>query len=1127
MQSSLFLPLLSLLLAVLPTVFCAPHLIFQTRFGVDEDRPFLAVTEAERHNSVKGATLEINGFEVGSVTPEKNYVTFNLPSYFETEDDVNEDLIPGQTSTGTGQLVYWPFRLDHNTVYDDNGVAVEDNGWVFSFRINWQLWDNDDLDYYDDCDEECTRADQYNTGWQVLFSFPTVDTIMGVDGENVYGTGNVIIAVRMRDDQDELGVFLASDPTLLNPVGFEQTNINIGYPHAVFIIGSDDDGNRIFSEERQENFESYVLFVPMPERVDNSITISFTAPFDSIPTGEDTYFEGPDGDWVIEWGATATQTSLKSGMEELIDELVSKAYYPYSDFYDVDEIESASGLFAPSSTDDAPTTEDDYALYEYEIEWDMVPTFSVPNGDYQLTITFPNIWPGAGLLVREFQSKFLQWVPEYLEEETGFLDINVVSHVPGQVRSEDITLWWEGQVLNQYTDYKPSLALAHAYFRISDGVLEDEDMYDEFWDDLPNDLFDTGAASWNVNPPGDTDELEFAFRGDADDGGLEFYAISIDDTWGSTFAYAFKVEDLDSDWCSNDEYANGSPSSGYKTYTDLHKAAALLFEEKAQQWSSLSNTWDLDSFQPNDLPIGFNSFNSDDDNDPDTWLNAGYINRHHFDIDFFRAINGDDDCNIMLVARLRDPSEEIGLWVQTNTDADSNVDQATLETRKRQADAGTNGPLIIIGGHPKSVSGDTLQDFRGAFIGGSIADIKFFTVVGQDAASAVSESFLATLVECGDGQLDEGEQCDSSDSTCFLDCTCPERSIPMAPFGCTFCGNGVIDYLKGEVCDYTEDPNCADDCMGCREEGMILDEEELNSNDGDAERKGRCTFCGNGVLDVTAGELCDSASDEHCLDDCSGCATGATAQEKWFPVGNEEGTCNQCGNGLVDAGEVCDIAFQDHVCSSDCTTCHDGWIPVGDGRCTQCGNGVVDDGEACDPSLTACQANCSACLNEGEDEIHVSRNGICTRCGNGFIDGGEVCDPGTSENSPCAEDCSGCDSPYVPANDRLGSCTLCGNGVVDRDNQEVCDSDPNCVDCSDCRAPYVVSQGGVCVLCGNGLLDAGEVCDSLQEGCSSSCLACAEFYNAWPDMEQNPNGLCYPTSCETAPSEDGECTCDE
>jgi len=453
-------------------------------------------------------------------------------------------------------------------------------------------------------------------------------------------------------------------------------------------------------------------------------------------------------------------------------------------------------------------------------------------------------------------------------------------------------------------------------------------------------------------------------------------------------------------------------------------------------------------------------------------------------------------CFVSFFIRERIPDEYLGFGLQTNSDLSAPVLSPGRKRQTPNADVFL-GPYVVIGGSSSSFDAyDGPTRFLGVLQNVILKDIKIFSTAANDRTDALSETFLAVLMACGDLELSPNEECDASDPSCTSDCTCPDGTIPILPLGCTRCGNGIIDSLFGEVCDPAADSLCASDCSGC-----LDSESTIFANN-------RCTYCGNGELDLVAGEACDSLSDSNCLSDCSACGG------EFSPTGNAAGTCFQCGNARLDSGEVCDTSFSEY-CRSDCSGCNGGYLPNGAGGCSSCGDGLLDAGEVCDPpGVSGCAPGCKSC-----DLFSVPAPGGCSRCGNSFLDAGEVCD---SFQVNCATDCSSCLNGLVPSNDINGHCSWCGNGIVD--SNEKCDGDVNCVDCLDCRAPYVLLEGGACALCGNGWLDAGEVCDAAQTGCSDNCQSCNQDWDAVVDTANNPTGLCFPASCDNAPGT-GSCSC--
>jgi hypothetical protein len=146
--------------------------------------------------------------------------------------------------------------------------------------------------------------------------------------------------------------------------------------------------------------------------------------------------------------------------------------------------------------------------------------------------------------------------------------------------------------------------------------------------------------------------------------------------------------------------------------------------------------------------------------------------------------------------------------------------------------------------------------------------------------------------KCGNGVIDAGELCDTTDTANCNGATC----------SATACGDGHINLAAGETC-----------------ESMGVDTTACNG--------GTCTApaCGDGYANQATGEACDDAGDSAaCNVDCSVAA---------------------CGDGYVNAmaGEACDDAGESRACNADCTPamCGDGYV-----------NAVVEQcegGELCDP----------------------------------------------------------------------------------------------------------------------------------------------------------------------------------
>ena len=261
---------------------------------------------------------------------------------------------------------------------------------------------------------------------------------------------------------------------------------------------------------------------------------------------------------------------------------------------------------------------------------------------------------------------------------------------------------------------------------------------------------------------------------------------------------------------------------------------------------------------------------------------------------------------------------------------------------------------------------------------------------------------------CGDGIVDDDEDCDDrgESATCDADCTRTE------------CGDGYVNPMAGEQCDDAgESATCNVDCS--------------------------VSSCGDGLTNSTAGEGCDDMGESMgCNADCSVAA---------------------CGDGVVNgaAGEICDTIEQTAQCDADCTevVCGDGLANAAAGEgcddggqsatcdvdCTaaECGDGVFNAmaGEACDEAgrTPACDEDCTlvACgdgivntladeeCDDGGESVGCNSNCTISACGDGITNGtaGESCDD-QGESASCNADCTD---------------AACGDGLLNPTAGEQCD----------------------------------------------------------------------------------------
>ena len=297
---------------------------------------------------------------------------------------------------------------------------------------------------------------------------------------------------------------------------------------------------------------------------------------------------------------------------------------------------------------------------------------------------------------------------------------------------------------------------------------------------------------------------------------------------------------------------------------------------------------------------------------------------------------------------------------------------------------------------------------------------------GYDCVRENSICVPFPLPRCGDGiaRPDLGEACDDGNTKsgdgCEADCSaveagfdCSGRSHECVPLEAE-CGDGFLDW--NEACDDGNakgDDGCGADCMtepgyDCRFVGMAC-----------------LPVCGDGI--VTPAEYCDDGNtddEDACNSLCkftdpSECKREIDYNEDAAGVKTENCVTVECGNGIVEVGEACDLGSDNRSDGYGCTDdCQFGSL-CGDGRVD------VDAGEQCDFGYDrnsgvygGCTPNCTHAPYCGDGKVHSEY--------------GERCDAGTELNlgnyGECAQDCTM--GPY------------CGDGIV-QEEYEDCDEGNN------------------------------------------------------------------------------------
>lgn len=363
---------------------------------------------------------------------------------------------------------------------------------------------------------------------------------------------------------------------------------------------------------------------------------------------------------------------------------------------------------------------------------------------------------------------------------------------------------------------------------------------------------------------------------------------------------------------------------------------------------------------------------------------------------------------------------------------------------------------------------------------------------------------------CGNRIVESGEQCDDGNTLDEDGCSsiCQFEAV---------CGNDVIEL--GEECEPSLTPL----------EHCVYGDEIIGSAvcNVDTCTFGACTDrCGDSVVGPT--EQCDD-----------GCFGGEFANICEGEVENGDGCSNTCqtevvispgdlcGNGVLDAGELCDPALDDFVddCSVNhptlgaqaqvpgifiCETCSDGV------QCeVTCGNGVFDNqAEQCDDGNLNYNDGCSGICKVESGFVCTGWPSQCGApgflCGDGTVQTGigEQCEVGVGGHT--SETCEECFAIGTPEN-------------IDDDADGVVDNDDSCpgtngvlynlnnglVDVFGCSRDQVDADGDGA--CNSNGVEGSIFCEYLGDSCPGTAVG----------DQINSNGC---GQLQTDPDQDGICT---
>lgn len=246
--------------------------------------------------------------------------------------------------------------------------------------------------------------------------------------------------------------------------------------------------------------------------------------------------------------------------------------------------------------------------------------------------------------------------------------------------------------------------------------------------------------------------------------------------------------------------------------------------------------------------------------------------------------------------------------------------------------------------------------------------------------------------------------------------------------------------------------------------------------------------CGNGIREGK--ELCDGTDCVSTCDTSNACL-----------VSHLTGSAATCDAACAEAAEITQCKSGDGCCARGCTHAQDS-------DCSKsCGDGIVDAPELCEPSSKdkPCPSSCddgNACTTDLKTGTPEQCNVACSHVAITAAKGGDGCCP-PSTNANNDSDCKA-----ICGNDVLEGSELCdGNCPTSCDDGMPCTKDSSSGSAESCNlacshTPITTAKGGdgccptgananndsdCSAMCGNGVREGSELCDGSDCPTATSC----------------------------------------